>query len=194
MPFHLLVTAIAYVLAPRAAPRCSVRMGLLDWMLEAPYLPPSDQLCRSEGWDLTARLSASVVHESSGPLTYGASLNLGLRFTKDSSGVDTPLGGTVALVAPSPHILDEVGRWEALEMDAGEPVAIRWSLRASDAGMTGWDTSGNGGAIVPPQGELGFTMRLDPNEGTLLRDGRVWLEKDELGTCSASPMPLMGSN
>ena len=37
----------------RAAP---IRLGLLDWMLDAPYAPPLEQLCRSEGWDCVLRL------------------------------------------------------------------------------------------------------------------------------------------
>jgi len=189
----------------------ALHMGLLDWMLDNPLRPPADQLCRSEGWDLICRLQLQVVHERDGPKAYHSALNLGVRFADDADDAgesELPPRGTVQLVASSPQISSTAtNRWQTTEVaeDGVTPTAIQWSLTTSETGIVARNrrTGTEDGVLVPPDSELCFTIRLDPSEGTLLTKGQLWLlaaNTDEVegltlvGTCEASPMPLMGSN
>ena len=199
----------------RAAP---VRMGLLDWMLDAPYAPPLEQLCRSEGWDCVLRLSDdaaasmrdagdSDIRKDTGPLASSATINVGLRFYSDGGAGAAMPGGSLSLVQPSSHFSEAPGSWEALGLTDDElptPTAIKWRLRAGAEGVR----DAGKRQVLPPDAELIGTFRLAADAGAaMLRDGELWygelwLEGDVkgavegmrgFGTCDASPMPLMGS-
>ena len=162
-------------LAHRSLPCCrrtsALRLGLLDWMLDAPYSPPMEQLTRSAGWDCILRVEGAI------------QMSAGLRFRPPD---DLALEGCVEFVSPSKHFASEGGSWQVTEMVDDVPTAIRWRLqRSSGAGLIG-------------------TFRVDVAEDArvTLRNGVLWSEGggataddfERVGTCDASPMPLMGSN
>jgi len=186
---------LAFMLSPpatvvvRTIMRPQVSLGLIDWMLDTPFLPPGDQLCRSEGWDCTATFSTSLVNQVTGPKSYSTSLDFGLRFKKD---------GSFALVSPSALISSKEGRWSTVEEEAGGEPEVQWQLTVCDSGIRG-GPAGSGAMIVGPLAKLYFTMRLDSDSDALrLSQGKVWVKEGDrmqpVGTCHASPLPLMGNN
>jgi hypothetical protein len=137
----------------------------------------------------TATFSTSLVNQVTGPKSYSTSLDFGLRFKKD---------GSFALVSPSALISSKDGRWSTVEEEAGESSAVEWQLTVCDSGIRG-GPAGSGAMIVGPLAKLYFTMRLDSDSDALrLSQGKVWVKEGDrmqpVGTCHASPLPLMGNN
>ena len=142
------------------------------------------------------------MHETDGPAVRYRSLSMGVRFVLADGAADGAAdgvvngesGGMVSVTSPIAEFEDK-GRWEAIGVDAmGSPTAIQWQLMTSDVGVAAL----GGATLVPPHSALIFTMRLDQDEGTLLCDGKTWAEVagdlQQVGTCEATPMPLMGNN
>ena len=188
-----LVTSYLLVPPPPRVPHRSnaASMGLLDWMLADAYKPPIEQFCRPEGWDCDLLLRSDVVSQDKGPMTVSANLNVGLRFRAD---------GVVSLVQPSRHFAAAAtkGTWHAVEMAKDYPSIVRWRLQTGEDGVR--DATGTT-SIVAPHTDLLGTFRLEPESATLLCAGELWLEQTPeagealraIGTCDASPMPLMGA-
>ena len=173
--------------------RCSPpRAGLMDWMLEdaQAFKSPLERICRPEGWDCILRVDASTAN-----LALTATVNLGLRFKLDE-GADRP-SGSVTLINPSKAIEGDTGSWRTISTasDGVTPTSIEWRLTTSaESGLA----AGGGKTIVAPASELIGTFSVDPDGGALLCDGKLYtgpiVGGDGVGTCDASPMPLMGSN
>ena len=182
-PIVAMTTPIVY--SPRHAP---VVLGLIDWMLDAPHLPPMKKLCRAEGWEASLRLNAAVARTS-----------VGLRFYHDNPDEASP-SGSVELKLPSASFCDEGSRWETVELSEesdGSPSVIRLLLRTSEAGV-----SAGGRLVVPPNADLICMLQLTaPTEdGNLLREGELSVAPapgqaaEVIGRCEMSPFSLMGSN
>ena len=174
-----------FVTSPRARP---VVLGLIDWMLDAPHLPPMTKLCRAEGWEVSLRLDAAVARTS-----------VGVRFYHDNPDETSP-NGSVELKLPSASFCDEGSRWETVELSEGpdaSPSIIRVLLRTSEAGV-----SAGGKLVVPPNADLVCTLQLTPptENGNLLRQGELSISQvpgqapEIIGRCELSPFSLMGSN
>ena len=203
-------------------PQRSLRMGLIDWMLEnEAFATPMQKLCRAEGWDAILRMPTSAVSAMDGPRTYTATLNVGLRFYEAEEGDTdgTPVGGSVELKSPVAQLSGGGGTWRAIDFaPGGTPTAIQWRMPVAD----GEGISAGGISIVAPGDDLCCTMPLNLVDGNLLRNGVLQLQQPlssstatsssmddvnrlevqdyddeafrEIGTASFSPMPLMGSN
>jgi hypothetical protein len=188
--------------SPPAKPRSGdTKLGLLDQMLEAPYLPVLDQLVRAEGWE-----ALCYPQGGGAPL-----LDVGVRFCLANAGGDVAQmpAGEVELIMERPQLRTDGGAWQVLEMadDGVTPALVRWQLTTSETGVCARD----GASLVPPGTTLYFTMRLvrAGGGGLSLQEGRVWSvqpphptgeDEDEslpsaaIGTFTAAPIPLMANN
>ena len=178
-------TATALHLPTPLARAPTVRMGLLDWMLDEGGTPPLQQLTRANGWDLALNFPAS-----------GKRLNIAMVFQREFGDTANSPMGAVELTS-SVAELASVGTWRSLEMaddGSGIPTKIEWCIEAAaDATASGASADLS---IVSPGDSLYCTLPVVAGDGVVLRDGYLSLTSGgpPIGTASVSPVPLMGRN
>lgn len=170
------------------------KLGLIDWMLDAPHIDPMAKLTRAEGWEATLKLNGAAARPT-----------VGVRFYVDPDDTEGPNAprGCMELKSPSQIFSEEGGQWETVEHAAGSsttPSLVRFRLRTQNGIYASTKE------LVAPDVDLYFTTKLYLEQeqffedGNFLRDGVLSTAADAtrldevVGRCEFFPLSLMGSN